>query len=56
MRRFMVAVGLAQVLAQLGLLIPAQNIEISPVDHIFVHFPKYPPGVAWDGLRTSVCV
>ena len=38
---FLVSVGMAQILAQLGMLIPARNIEISPVDHIYVHFPKY---------------
>ncbi len=38
---FLVAVGMAQILAQLGMLIPAKEIDISPVDHIYVHFPKY---------------
>lgn len=38
---FLVSVGMAQILAQLGMLIPAKAIEISPVDHIYVHFPKY---------------
>ena len=38
---FLVSVGMAQILAQLGMLIPAKSIEISPVDHIYVHFPKY---------------
>lgn len=38
---FLVSVGMAQILAQLGMLIPAREIEISPVDHIYVHFPKY---------------
>ena len=28
-------------MAQLGMLIPAEQIDISPVDHIYVHFPKY---------------
>lgn len=55
MRRFMVAVGLAQVLAQLGMLIPAQSIEISPVDHIFVHFPKYLTGGSMGRLEDE-CV
>ena len=38
---FVVSVGMAQILAQLGMLIPAEQIDISPVDHIYVHFPKY---------------
>ncbi len=38
---FLVSVGMAQILAQLGMLIPAKEIDISPVDHIYVHFPKY---------------
>ena len=38
---FMVSVGMAQTLAQLGMLIPAEKIDISPVDHIYVHFPEY---------------
>ena len=32
---------MAQVLAQLGMLIPAREIDISPVEHVYVHFPKY---------------
>ena len=38
---FLVSVGMAQILAQLGMLIPAREIDISPVEHIYVHFPKY---------------
>lgn len=38
---FLVSVGMAQILAQLGMLIPAKSIDISPVDRIYVHFPKY---------------
>ncbi len=38
---YLVSVGMAQILAQLGMLIPAKEIDISPVDHIYVHFPKY---------------
>jgi len=33
------AVGLAQAMAQLGLLVPADKAEISPVDQILTHFP-----------------
>jgi hypothetical protein len=35
----MQAVGLAQVLAQAGLHVPARTARISPVDGIFTHFP-----------------
>ena len=38
---FMSSVGMAQILAQLGMLVPAEKIDISPVDHIYVHFPEY---------------
>lgn len=38
---FMSSVGAAQILAQLGMLVPAEQIDISPVDHIYVHFTKY---------------
>ncbi len=38
---YLVSVGMAQLLAQLGMLIPAKDVEISPVEHIYVHFPKY---------------
>lgn len=38
---FLVSVGMAQILAQLGMLIPAEKIDISPVDHIYIHFPDY---------------
>lgn len=36
---YMQAVGLAQVLAQAGLYVPASEARISPVDGIFTHFP-----------------
>jgi DNA mismatch repair ATPase MutS len=32
-------VGLCQLLAQLGVWVPAAQARISPVDHIFTHFP-----------------
>ena len=38
---FTVSVGLAQVFSQLGMLVPAKKLDISPIDHIYVHFPKY---------------
>ena len=38
---FIVSVGMAQILAQLGMLVPAVQLDISPVDHLYVHFPKY---------------
>jgi DNA mismatch repair protein MutS len=36
---YMQAVGLAQILAQAGLYVPARAARISPVDGIFTHFP-----------------
>ncbi len=33
-------VGLCQLLAQIGMYVPADFAEISPVDFIFTHFPK----------------
>ncbi len=33
------AVGLSQVMLQLGMYLPADDIEISPVDAIYTHFP-----------------
>ena len=33
------AVGIAQAMLQLGMFIPAEEAEISPVDGIFTHFP-----------------
>lgn len=33
------ALGLCQALCQLGLFLPAESVEISPVDGIFTHFP-----------------
>lgn len=35
-----VAMGAAQALCQLGLPVPAESAEISPVDAIFTHFPE----------------
>lgn len=34
------ALGLAQAMAQLGLLVPAEQAVLSPVDGIFTHFPS----------------
>lgn len=34
------SVGIAQLMFQLGLPVAAKQIEISPVDHIFTHFPS----------------
>ena len=34
------AIGLAQVMLQLGLFLPAKQIEVTPVDAIFTHFPS----------------
>jgi hypothetical protein len=36
---YMQAVGLAQLLAQAGLYVPARAARISPVDGVFTHFP-----------------
>lgn len=33
-------VGICQLLAQTGLYVPGTAAELSPVDHIFTHFPK----------------
>lgn len=33
------AIGLVQVFSQAGLLVPAREAEISPVDHVITHFP-----------------
>ena len=33
------AIGLAQVMMQLGMYVPAKHAEISPVDGIYTHFP-----------------
>jgi DNA mismatch repair protein MutS len=37
---FTQAIGLIHVLAQAGLLVPAQSAQLSPVDAIFTHFAK----------------
>ena len=36
---YMQAIGLAQILAQAGLLIPGKRARLSPVDNIFTHYP-----------------
>lgn len=38
---FISSVAIAQILAQLGMLVPATSFEVSPADRIYVHFPKY---------------
>lgn len=37
---FLKAVGIAQIMAQIGMLVPAEKMEISPVSAIFVETPK----------------
>jgi DNA mismatch repair protein MutS len=36
---YMVGIGIAQLLAQLGCFVPGERAQISPVDNIFSHFP-----------------
>jgi len=36
---YMSGVGLVQILAQVGCYVPGRQARISPVDHIFTHFP-----------------
>ena len=36
---YMVGIGIAQVLAQVGCFVPGEQAVISPVDNIFTHFP-----------------
>jgi DNA mismatch repair protein MutS len=36
---YMVGIGIAQLLAQAGCLVPGEQAQISPVDNIFTHFP-----------------
>lgn len=38
---FMSSVCVAQILAQLGMEVPAKRLKISPVEGIFVHMPSY---------------
>ncbi|MBR5365822.1 MAG: hypothetical protein IK132_06240 [Clostridia bacterium] len=38
---FMSSVCIAQILAQLGMEVPAKRLRISPVEGIFVHMPSY---------------
>ncbi len=33
-------IGICQLLAQIGMYVPAEKAEISPTDYIFTHFPK----------------
>jgi len=33
------SIGLLHVLAQTGLYVPAENVEVSPVDAVYLHFP-----------------
>lgn len=38
---FLNMTGIIQIMAQIGMLIPADSAEISPVDRIATHYPKY---------------
>ena len=52
---FTYAVGIAQIMLQLGLYIPAYNAEISPVDNILTHFPVTDE-IAGEGRLGDECV
>ncbi len=47
---FLCAVGIAQLMAQLGLPVAAASLTVSPVDHIFTHFTTS-AGSTWDKGR-----
>ncbi|MFA5561407.1 MAG: hypothetical protein WDA00_02050 [Eubacteriales bacterium] len=50
------AVGLGQAMAQLGLPVPAESAEISPVDGIYTHFPQGADDTIDKGRLGEECV
>ncbi len=38
---FLKAVGIAQIMAQVGMMVPARRMTVSPVYHLYVEFPRY---------------
>ena len=52
---FLYAVGMTQALFQLGLFVPAESAEISPVDGIYTHFPSSDENNYGKGRLESEC-
>lgn len=50
------SVGIAQLMFQLGLPVAAKQIKISPVDHIFTHFPSGAGSTAGKGRFGEECL
>ncbi len=38
---FLKSVGIAQIMAQVGMMVPATGMTVSPVHHLYVEFPRY---------------
>ncbi len=38
---FLKSVGIAQIMAQIGMMVPAKHMTVSPVSGLFVEFPRY---------------
>ncbi len=38
---FLKSVGIAQIMAQVGMMVPATRMTVSPVRHLYVEFPRY---------------
>ncbi len=38
---FLKSVGIAQIMAQVGMMVPARRFTVSPVTHLYVEFPRY---------------
>lgn len=51
---FMCAVGLAQIMAQIGMPVPADRMEVSPVNALFVVLPKH-DSLTRDGRFAEEC-
>ncbi len=51
---FLCAVGLAQIMAQIGMPVPADRLEVSPVDGLFVVLPKH-DSLTKDGRFVEEC-
>ncbi len=38
---FLKSIGIAQIMAQVGMMVPARRMSVSPVTHLYVEFPRY---------------
>ncbi len=52
---FLKSVGIAQIMAQVGMMVPARHLRISPVTRLYVEFPRASPADRTGGRLETEC-